>query len=206
MEAKAIKVVLEKYHERMAKEIHLMNSLPFEQGFQMRDEFLLPIGKEVGQFLNALIKGCKAKTILEIGTSYGYSTLWLAEAAKTTGGQVFSLEIDPKKSAYAQEQIKLAGLDRFVTFIVADAVQWIKETAQMFDFVLLDVWKELYVPCFKELQGKMNKGGFLIADNMTHPPHHKKETDDYRASILEHGQFQTILLPLGAGIEISKVI
>jgi len=100
----------------------------------------------------------------------------------------------------------LAGLDMYVTFIVADAVGWIKETLQLFDFVLLDVWKELYVPCFLGLRGKMNKGGFLIADNMIHPPQHKKETDDYRASIMGHGEFQTILLPLGAGIEVSKVV
>lgn len=206
MEAKAIRVVLDKYHDRIAKENHLIKSLPFEQGFQMRDEFLLPIGEEVGQFLNSLIKGCKAKSILEIGTSYGYSTLWLAEAAKTTGGQVFSLEIDPKKSAYAEAQLKLAGLYSYVTFIVADAVGWIKESMQLFDFVLLDVWKELYVPCFLGLEGKIKKGGFLIADNMIHPPHHKKETDEYRARILEHKQFQSILLPLGAGIEVSTVV
>lgn len=206
MEAKVIRNILDQYHDRMAKENHLMKTLPFEEGFQMRDQFLLPVGEEVGQFLNTMIKGSKAKKILEIGTSYGYSTLWMAEAAKTTGGHVVSLEIDPKKSAYAEAQLKLAGLDRYVTFIVADAVNWINDTKQRFDFVLLDVWKELYLPCLLGLQDKMIKGGFLIADNMTHPPQHKRETDDYKAGIIENGKFQSILLPLGAGIEVSKVI
>jgi len=202
---KNVQAVLDSYHQRMEKESILMQSLPIEEGMKRRDEFLLPVGEEVGLFLNTLIKGSRAIKILEVGTSYGYSTNWLAEAAKQTGGHVFTLEIDQNKSDYAKEQLKSAGLDNYVTTIVNDAVEWITKTQYTFDFVLLDIWKELYIPCLEAVKNKLNSGAFLIADNILHPPHHKKEADAYRLSIIESGKFNSVLLPIGAGLEVSKL-
>jgi len=197
--------VINNYHKRMEKETALMRSLPIEEGMKRRDEFLLPVGKEVGQFLNNLIKGAQSKNILEVGTSYGYSTIWLAEAAKQTGGHIFSLEIDQEKSEYAKEQLESAGLDNYATPIVTDAVEWIQNTQQSFDFVLLDIWKELYVPALKAVHTKLNQEAFIVADNMIFPPNHKMEAMAYRTAVKNLNKFNTVLLPLGAGLEVSKL-
>ena len=77
-----IQTVLDEYHRRAQAETALMKALPFEDLEKRLDEFLLPIGPATGQVLNILIKEARCKTIVEIGTSYGYSTIWLAEAAR----------------------------------------------------------------------------------------------------------------------------
>ena len=88
-------------------------------------------------------------TILEIGTSYGYSGIWLAEAARATGGRVFTLELQDYKSAYAREMATQAGLAAHIDFRVGDAVDLIGALPRGIDFVLLDLWKDLYVPCLE---------------------------------------------------------
>jgi len=200
-----IKTVLEAYHQRIEKENALMRSLPIEEGMKMRDDFLLPVGEEVGQFLNTLIKGAKSKTILEVGTSYGYSTVWLAEAAKQTGGKVITLEIDQKKSVYTKEQLQKAGLANHVDFRVGDALELIEASAESFDFVLIDIWKELYVPSFHKVLPKLNNEAFVVADNIIFPPHHKKEAVAYRKAVRETKIFDSVLLPIGSGLEVSKL-
>jgi predicted O-methyltransferase YrrM len=73
-----IENVLAEYHQRIHEEEILVQSLSHEERNQRINEFLLPVGEEVGMFINNLAKSAKVKTILEIGTSYGYSTIWLA--------------------------------------------------------------------------------------------------------------------------------
>ena len=199
-----VKAVLANYHQRMEKEAALMQSLPLEEGMRRRDEFLLPVGQAVGQFLNTLTKGAGAQTILEIGTSYGYSTVWLAEAARSTGGKVISLEIDAAKVAYAQSQINQAGLSEQVVFHVGDAISTISALDQHFDLVLVDIWKDLYVPAFQAFYPKLNPQAMVIADNMLFPPQSKKAADSYRAAVQKTNAFNSMLLPIGSGIEISK--
>lgn len=198
-----VQSVLTTYHKRIATENKLIQTLPLEEGMKMRDEFLLPVGREVGQFLNALIKGSKAKTILEIGTSYGYSTLWLAEAARANKGKVITLENNPEKVVYAKQKIEEAGLIQFVDFRVGDALESIENATETFDFVLLDIWKELYVECFDLFYSKLNKGAWVLGDNMLLPPHSTKETNAYRKSITNKKTFTSILMPIGSGIEVS---
>ena len=107
---KKIESVLKKYHKRIATETALMQSLPIAEGMKRRDEFLLSVGLETGIFLNTLAKSAQSKTILELGTSYGYSTIWLAEAAKANGGRVITLENNSEKAAFAHQKIQEAGL------------------------------------------------------------------------------------------------
>jgi predicted O-methyltransferase YrrM len=200
---KKVKAVLKHYHKRIEAENALMQSLPIEEGMKRRNEFLLSVGEETGIFLNTLVKSIKPKTILEIGTSYGYSTIWLAEAAKTYGGHVITLENAPKKAAYAQKQIKKAGLSEFLTFKIGDAIDSITQMTEGVDFVLVDIWKELYVPCFDLFYPKLNKNAWVLADNMIFPPHSRPEAEAYRKRIKETNAFDTVLLPIGSGIEIS---
>jgi predicted O-methyltransferase YrrM len=136
------------------------------------DEMLLPVGPASGQLINILIKSLKAPKILELGTSFGYSGIWLAEAARASGGRVVTVDLSASKSAYAREMSKKAGLAEFVDFKVGDALEIIKALPHGIDFVLVDLWKNLYLPCFQAFYPKLNPGAILVSDNMmlTHDP------------------------------------
>jgi predicted O-methyltransferase YrrM len=199
-----IEKVLKKYHLRIEAENIEMQSMPINVGMKRRDEFLLSVGLETAIFLNTLAKSAQSKTILEIGTSYGYSTIWLAEAARANGGKVITLENNPEKATYAQQQIHEAGLSDFVEFRIGDALEIIENAQETYDFILLDIWKELYVPCFERFFPKLNKGAWVIGDNMIFPPHSRTEATVYRQYIRETNAFDTVLMPIGSGIEVSS--
>jgi predicted O-methyltransferase YrrM/catechol 2,3-dioxygenase-like lactoylglutathione lyase family enzyme len=203
---KNIEEVLAAYHARIEEENMRMQSLTMEQGMRLRDEFLLSVGEETAQFIHSLAKASKATCILELGTSYGYSTIWLAEAAKANGGKIISLENIPEKAKYAQEQIDKAGLTDVVEIRLGDALETLKNSIETFDFVLVDLWKELYLPCFELFFPKLKLGAYIVADNMIFPPHSQKEANLYRNRIEEIQAFDTVLMPIGSGIEVSRFI
>jgi predicted O-methyltransferase YrrM len=200
---KKIGRVLAEYHKRIETEDTLAQSLTHEERNERLNEFLLPVGEEVGIFMNSLAKSAKSKTILEIGTSYGYSTIWLAEAAKANGGKVITLELSAEKAVYAKQKAEEAGLSKYVEFRVGDAIESIKNATETFDFVLVDVWKELYLPCFDLFYPKLKRGAWVLADNMIFPPHSLPEATAYRNRVRETQAFDTILMPIGSGIEVS---
>src|ERR1700691_6788804 len=144
----AIETVLHEYDQRAEAEMKRMQALPPAEMMQHIDEFLLPVGPATGHLMNILIKEAKAKTILEIGTSHGYSTVWLAEAARTTGGKVITLDVHAGKQEYARNALGKAGLASLVEFKLGDARESIAALTGPIDFVLLDLWKDLYIPCF----------------------------------------------------------
>ena len=172
-------------------------------GFAVRDEFLLPVGPEVGWFLHALILARKPRRILELGTSYGYSTLFLANAARAVGAQVVTMELADYKQAHAREQLAEAGLADAVEFRLGDAVALTREDPGTFDFALLDIWKELYLPCFEALYPKLEEEGVICADNMIEPAMARPEVRLYRAAVQARADLQTALLPIGQGVELT---
>jgi len=191
--------IFEHYEARAYEEKERMGKL----GFSGRDQFLLPIGPEVGRFLHSLILAHQPKRILEIGTSYGYSTLFLADAARTVGGKLITLELVDYKQDYAKDKISEAGLESSVDFILGDAVDSINSDLGPFDFVLLDIWKELYVPCFEAVYPKLSKEAIIAADNMYFPQGSMEHTRLYRKVVNDKADLQTVLLSIGAGIELT---
>src|SRR3954468_11435058 len=91
--------VLSGYRKRAADEDVLRGQLSRQEWLARRDEFLLEVGDAVGTLLNIFIREARAKIILEVGTSYGYSTVWMAEAARATGGKVITLDLKAEKQA-----------------------------------------------------------------------------------------------------------
>jgi predicted O-methyltransferase YrrM len=172
-------------------------------GFTIRDEFLLPVGPDVGAFLHALILAKRPKRILELGTSYGYSTVFMADAARAVGATVVTMELADWKQAYAREQIDRAGMSDVVDFRLGEAVAMIGADDGPFDFILLDIWKELYLPCFKAFYGKLSDEAIIAADNMIYPPQARDDVRKYRAAVRAKADLQTTLLPIGSGIELS---
>jgi predicted O-methyltransferase YrrM len=196
--------VLADYDKRIQSEDNIMKSLPVVEGMKLRDEFLLAVGEDVAVFMNTLIKSAKSKTILEIGTSYGYSTLWLAEAARENHGIVITLEANESKVIYAKHKLNEAGLSEYVDFRVGDALALMKEAKESFDFVLLDIWKDLYLPCFELFYPKLKNKAWVVADNMIFPPQSIEETKRYQNRIRNTGDFSSVLLPIGSGMELSQ--
>jgi predicted O-methyltransferase YrrM len=201
----AVQDVLGEYHRRLEAEQPRMGRAAADGTFgQVIDEFLLPVGPASGQLINILAKSLKAPTILELGTSYGYSGIWLAEAARATGGRLVTMELSEKKSAYARDMSKKAGLADFVDFKVGDAVKMIAELPHGIDFVLVDLWKGLYVPCLEAFYPKLNPGAIIVSDNMIEPAIEREAVMRYQQAIRAKAKITSILVGVGSGLEISR--
>jgi predicted O-methyltransferase YrrM len=199
----AVNSVLAEYDARIAAEQSSMQSEDIRQWSARRDDFILPIGPDTGRMLNILIKSARAQSILELGTSYGYSTIWLADAARDTGGKVVSLELADYKARFAREALARAGLSDFVDIRVGNALETLPRLAGPFDFVLVDLWKNLYVTCLDLLYPKLAQGAFVAADNMIYPEEVRADATAYRQRIRQL-EFDSVLLPIGSGIELSR--
>jgi predicted O-methyltransferase YrrM len=202
---KNVESVLAEYEARMVEEDKLRPEIPSDEWLDRRDEFLISVGRHTGVFLNILAKASKARNILELGTSYGYSTVWLAEAARATGGKVITLEIKSEKQQYARAMLQKAGLDAHVDFRLGEARELLASLKGSFDFVLLDLWKELYIPCLDLFYPKLSKGAFIAADNMLIPEFSLPDAQAYRSYVRSKPNIESVLLPVGSGIELSRL-
>jgi len=196
--------VLAGYDLRMAQERELAEHLADAEFAQRKNEFLLPVGPATGQFLNILIKAAHSQRILEVGTSYGYSTLWLAEAARATGGKVVSLEMAAAKSDFARQRVCEAGLAAHVDFIIGDALESIAALDEPVDFVLIDLWKDLYVACLERIYPRLATGALLAADNIFEPASVRASAALYVAAVKLKPGIETITVPIGSGVELSR--
>ncbi len=197
-----VAAVFETYRNREAADQARMRELG-PAGFAVRDEFLLPIGAEVGAVLHALMLARRPQRILELGTSYGYSTLILADAARSIGARVISMELAGYKQDYARARLEEAGLAEVVDLRCGDALALLAEDPGPFDFVLLDIWKELYLPCFEAVYPKLSDEGVIASDNMVEPAHDRPNVRAYREAVRTKADLQTVLLPIGSGIELT---
>ena len=156
------------------------------------------IEAESAQLLSQFIRMQQAKTILEIGTSTGYSTLWLAEAAQATHGQVITLEIDATRSAEAKRHVTELELSEVVSFWVVDAADYLKEAQETYDFILLDAERNAYENYWPDLKRLIKpKGGVLIIDNVIS---HAAEVKPLLSLIKKDSTFMSTILPVGAGL------
>jgi predicted O-methyltransferase YrrM len=168
------------------------------------DDLLLSVGRDAGILLYLLATGAQSRRILELGTSYGYSTVWLGAAARVTGGKVMSLENKEFKIEHARQALTRAGLSTRVEFHAGDCLDTLKRLPGPFDFVLLDVWKDLYLPCFELVHPKLSPGGIIAADNMLLPESVRQQAEAYRARVRAAGDMDSVLIQVGNGIEISR--
>jgi predicted O-methyltransferase YrrM len=202
----AFDTVLEGYRRRLADEVEVMSELSREQFAARRNEFLLAVGEDTARFLHATIIGLGAKRIVEVGTSYGYSTLFLAQAAQRTGGKVTTYEMSSAKQAYAREQLAKAGLAAYVEWKTGDAVKLLEGEPTGVDFALIDLWKDLYIPCFERLYPLLSPNAVVVADNMTYPEHTRAQTGAYRTHVRTKPDIEAVLLSIGSGIDICTKI
>lgn len=197
-----IEAVLEAYHELIREEQSKPREMPPGGRDGGQDRRLRAVGPETGRLLNILAKSLKAPTILELGTSFGYSGIWLAEAARASGGKLISMELHAYKTQFAREMAEKAGLAEQIDFQVGDAVEMIKALPSGVDFVLVDLWKDLYIPCLEAFYPKLNPGAIIVADNMFMPGN--EDVKRYGEAVRAKPGVTSILLPVGSGIEVSR--
>ena len=189
-----VRAVRAEYHDRMRRNEPLIPG--------GRAESFLAVGTDTGELLHILVRSLNAPTILELGTSLGYSGIWLADAARSTGGRVISMEIDEHKSEIATHMASKAGLAEHIDFRVGDALRLLSEVSDKIDFVLLDLWKELYVPCLNAFYPKLRDGAIIVTDNMLSPG--GKDVAAYGRAVRSKAAITSVLLPVGSGLEVSR--
>ena len=161
------------------------------------------ITPDVGLFLNMIVKAIKAKNVLEIGTSNGYSTIWLGLAARDNQGKVKTLEVDPRKVKLAKTNLSRANLENTVEIVLGDAKETIRNFKEEFDFVFIDAEKEDYVEFFDLIFPLVKTGGVIIADNVVS---HAEILNSYVEHVRNNPNTQSVLIPIGRGEELTLKI
>jgi predicted O-methyltransferase YrrM len=133
---------------------------------RMRSVYV-PVSRSQGQMLYLIARSIDARRVVEFGTSFGISTLYLASAVKDNGGGVVvSSELEPDKHAKALAHLREAGLDGFTDVRLGDAMKTLADVEAPVDMVLLDGWKDTYLPVLKLLQPKLRPRAIVLADNI----------------------------------------
>ncbi|MDH6195444.1 putative O-methyltransferase YrrM [Mycobacterium frederiksbergense] len=129
-------------------------------------DIYMPVTREAGRLLYSLVRAAKPAIVVEFGMSFGLSTLHLAAAVRDNGfGRVFTTELSATKIAAAKRTFAETGLDDVITVLEGDALESLKTVDSEIGLVLLDGWKELYLPVFKLLEPRLVPGALLVADN-----------------------------------------
>jgi predicted O-methyltransferase YrrM len=165
-------------------------------------DFYIPVNREQGRFLYLTARALGARNVVEFGTSFGISTIYLACAVKDNGGgRVIGSEIEPSKQARALENLRDAGVADWAEVRLGDARATLADAPEGIDLVLLDGWKDLYLPILELLTPKLRRGAVVLADNIfTFRRSLRPYVEHVQSG--EHG-FASHTLRLGDGFEYS---
>jgi predicted O-methyltransferase YrrM len=129
-------------------------------------DIYMPVTPEAGRLLYALVRATRPSTVVEFGMSLGISAIHLASAVRDNGsGRVVTTELSAAKVAAAKATFAETGLDDLITVLEGDALTTLADVKAPIEFVLLDGWKELYLPVTKLLESRLAAGALIIADN-----------------------------------------
>jgi predicted O-methyltransferase YrrM len=182
------------YLESMDKEDRLAGRSPIER--------LRQIPPETGKFIALLAATAPEGTYLEIGTSAGYSALWLSLACKELGRKLITFEVLEEKATLARETFKITGLEKVVELIVGDAREYIQNYRNI-AFCFLDAEKEDYYDYYEKIVPNLVTGGLLIADNVTS---HKMILEPMLERALRDERVDALVVPIGRGELVCRKI
>jgi predicted O-methyltransferase YrrM len=129
-------------------------------------DFYLPVTPEAGRLLYSLVRATRPATIVEFGMSLGISAIHLASAVRDNGsGRIVTTELSAAKVAAAKKTFAETGLDDLITVLEGDALTTLADVDGPVGFVLLDGWKELYLPVIQLLEPRLSAGALIVADN-----------------------------------------
>jgi len=160
----------------------------------------IPISAEAGKLLYAVIRASRPQTVVEFGTSFGISTIYLAAAVTDNGtGHVLTTELSSKKVEAAGANLREAGVEAAVTILEGDALDTLAGVPAPVGVVLLDGWKDLCLPALRLLEPKLAPGALVAADDTNGPA-----MGDYLAYIRDPANgYVTVAFPVEDGMEIS---
>ena len=164
---------------------------------------MLNVPTEDGRLLRLLTEVSSAKSVVEIGTSNGYSGLWFCLALQTTGGKLTTFDIDHEKVLLAQANFKKAGVDKMVTVIEGDAHNEVTKLKDPIDVVFIDADKEGYHDYLNKLLPLVKPGGLIIAHNMRSPA----PDPVYIKAVTTNPDLETVFLNMqaaGVGVTLKK--
>jgi caffeoyl-CoA O-methyltransferase len=168
------------------------------------DQEMLAITADTGMFFSVLLKAIKARRILEVGTSVGFSTLWLADAiSKSSQPKIITIEMNPHKIEGALKNFKEAGVEKMVEIKHGLALDLLHNLKGSFDFVFLDADKENIIRYFDLVLPLVRIGGIIAADNMLYPPHFRPAMRRYARHVQSKPNIQSVTVPIGMGEEIT---
>lgn len=197
---KSIKKIIDELEEKSRKERTKRYDVKPE-------DRMLAITYETGQFIHSLIVGIRAKSALELGTSTGYSTLWIADAILThhKTPRITTIERNPKKIERAIRNFKRAGVSRFIRIRKDEIGNVLKGLPRntKFDFVLIDADKENVIEYARLIIPHLKDGGVMVTDNMLYPKKYRKMMRQYSMYLASRQNLQTCTLAIGNGQEIT---
>lgn len=158
------------------------------------------ISRESANFLNMLIKISGARKVVEVGTSNGYSGIWIAKALKETAGHLTTIEYYEKRIVLAQENFKKCGVDDIITIKQGSACEVLETLDFGIDFAFIDANKSEYIKYFDIINPKLRIGGIIAADNITS---HPEKVAPFVEKIKSHQDYQVAILDLPGGMLIG---
>ena len=192
--------------ERIARVLDRLDRESQEEKSRKRDvppgDRMLAITEDTGRFLNMLLYGNGFANVLEVGTSVGYSTIWMAEAVYRNGGRVTTIEQSPSKVQRARKNFEEAGISN-VGVLVGGASDVLRQLKGMFDFAFIDADKENVVEYFDRALDLIRPGGMILVDNMLYPKKYRGIMDDLRRHIRSKDGVRTVTVPIGNGEELT---
>ena len=184
-----------------------------------RSEMMLAITPDTGTFFNITLKAMRAKRILEIGTSYGYSTLWFAEALMQINEvsntrpekSIITIEMDHSKVERANKNFDEAGIKNIIDLKEGQAddvlseisKNYLKDGDRLFDFVFFDADKENLRHYFDIVLPMVRVGGIIATDNMLYPEEYRSMMTNYTNYIKNKPNIQSMMIPIGNGEELT---
>jgi predicted O-methyltransferase YrrM len=158
---------------------------------------------DTAELLGVLVRAIRSRRILEIGTSNGHSTLWLADAAEAVDGRVETLDIDPRRTELARANLERAGLAGVVDCRTIGAAQALGEYPDAaWDFVFLDAERPEYPGYWPNLRRALAPGATLAIDNAIS---HESELQSFNRLLGDDPQLTSALVPIGAGLTIAAL-
>jgi len=152
-----------------------------------------------GRLLRLLTEATGAKHVVEIGTSNGYSAIWLCLALRTTGGKLTTHEIDAHRASLARENFKRAGVDKIVTLVEGDAHETVTRLKEPIDVVFIDAEKPGYVDYLNKLLPLVRPGGLILAHNISM----RGGVEDYVKAVTTNPDLETVFYQQGGGISVT---
>jgi predicted O-methyltransferase YrrM len=173
-----------------------------EERITLLDEAFIPVSPDAGRFLYALARGCAMGDVVEFGTSFGISTIYLSAAIRDRGfGRVITTELHAGKASKAHQHIAQTGLANFVDLRVGDALETLKVLRNPVSLVFLDGWKNLYKPLLHLLEPALAPGAMVVADDLDLFP---EVLEPYLTYVRNPANgYVSVKVPIGDAMELS---